>query len=171
MNKATLIKIQVKHDIKAKLTQSATGASGGEGARNHIQVIANSGVASILILLHFWDLKKSGRYDYSKDLCWERHSDPLVVGIVAYFVLSELICSVTDTPQKLCCRSCRHVFVRTRNPREVKASPNYCSMASCATRNKWWGDLDRPRGRFAWLVHSFCHIDIIPTILQRLVLV
>jgi hypothetical protein len=75
---------QVKHDIKAKLTQSANGASGGEGSRNHVQVIANSGVASILILLHLWHLKKSGRYDYSKDLCWEHESDALVVGIVAY---------------------------------------------------------------------------------------
>lgn len=75
---------QVKHDIKAQLTQSATGASGGEGARNHIQVIANSGVASVLILLHYWHLKSSGRYYYSKDLCWERRSDALVIGIVAY---------------------------------------------------------------------------------------
>lgn len=75
---------QVKHDIKAKLTQSATGASGGEGARNHIQVIANSGVASVLILLHYWHLNKSGRYDYSADLCWERRNDALVVGIVAW---------------------------------------------------------------------------------------
>lgn len=73
----------MKHDVKEKLTQSATGASGGEGSRNHIQVIANSGVASVLILLHYWHLKQSGRYDYSKDLCWERRSDALVVGIVA----------------------------------------------------------------------------------------
>jgi hypothetical protein len=74
----------VKHDIKAKLTQSANGASGGEGSRNHIQVIANSGVASVLILLHYWHLKQSGRYDYSRNLCWERRSDVLVIGIVAY---------------------------------------------------------------------------------------
>jgi uncharacterized membrane protein len=79
-----LIGPQVKHDIKANLTQSAIGASGGEGARNHIQVIANSGVASVLILLHYWQLRASGRYDYSKDLCWERRSDALVVGAIAY---------------------------------------------------------------------------------------
>jgi hypothetical protein len=75
--------MQVKHDIKAKLTQSANGASGGEGSRNHIQVFANSGVASVLILLHLWHLKSSGRYDYSRDLCWAHRSDALVVGIVA----------------------------------------------------------------------------------------
>ncbi|KAF2832925.1 hypothetical protein CC86DRAFT_337927 [Ophiobolus disseminans] len=76
---------KVKHDIKTKLTQSATGVSGGEGSRNHIQVIANSGVASVLILLHYWHLKRSGRYDYSADLCWERRNDVLVVGIVANY--------------------------------------------------------------------------------------
>ncbi|RPB06569.1 hypothetical protein P167DRAFT_514457, partial [Morchella conica CCBAS932] len=43
---------KVKHDIKAKLTLSSSGTPGGEGARNHVQVFANSIVASILILLH-----------------------------------------------------------------------------------------------------------------------
>jgi hypothetical protein len=84
MKRSQLIRVQVKHDIKAKLTQSANGASGGEGSRNHVQVIANSGVASVLILLHFWHLKSSGRYEHSRDLCWERRSDAVVVGIVAY---------------------------------------------------------------------------------------
>ena len=74
---------QVKHDIKEKLTQSATGATGGEGSRNHVQVIANSGVASVLILLHLWALKTDGRYE-DKDLCWNGSSDVLVIGIVAY---------------------------------------------------------------------------------------
>jgi uncharacterized membrane protein len=73
---------QVKHEIKAKLTQSADGAAGGEGARNHIQVLANSLTASILILLHAWQLKKEGTYA-KDDLCWRRGSDVLVVGIVA----------------------------------------------------------------------------------------
>lgn len=73
---------QVKHDIKVKLTQSATGASGGEGTRNHVQVIANSGVASVLILLHLWQLRKEGRYG-DQGLCWHRGSDALMIGIVA----------------------------------------------------------------------------------------
>ncbi|OSS45721.1 hypothetical protein B5807_09743 [Epicoccum nigrum] len=75
---------KVKHDVKAKLTQSANGASGGEGPRNHIQVIANSGVASVLILLHYWQLKKEGRLE-SKELCFQKKSDVLVVGIVANY--------------------------------------------------------------------------------------
>ncbi|EUC47443.1 hypothetical protein COCMIDRAFT_3537 [Bipolaris oryzae ATCC 44560] len=75
---------KVKHDIKAKLTQSATGASGGEGARNHIQVFANSGIASVLILLHLWQLRKDGRYE-DEGLCWTGNSDILVTGIVANY--------------------------------------------------------------------------------------
>ncbi|KAF2447767.1 hypothetical protein P171DRAFT_429384 [Karstenula rhodostoma CBS 690.94] len=75
---------KVKHGIKAKLTQSADGAAGGEGPRNHIQVLANSLTASILIMLHAWQLKKEGTYA-KDDLCWRRGSDVLVVGIVANY--------------------------------------------------------------------------------------
>jgi Integral membrane protein DUF92 len=70
---------QVKHDVKARLTLSASGASGGEGARTHVQVLANSAVASVLILLHVWQLSKSGVEE-----CWGWKGDLLVVGIVAY---------------------------------------------------------------------------------------
>ncbi|KAJ4408751.1 hypothetical protein N0V91_003007 [Didymella pomorum] len=75
---------KVKHDVKAKLTQSATGASGGEGPRNHVQVIANSGVASVLILLHYWQLQKEGRLEGS-GTCFKKKSDVLVVGIIANY--------------------------------------------------------------------------------------
>ena len=84
--------------MKAKLTQSASGASGGEGPRNHIQVIANSGVASVLILLHYWQLKKEGRLE-SGGLCFHKKSDVLVVGIVAY-VPSNRACSSSADPSR-----------------------------------------------------------------------
>ncbi|KAF2002863.1 UMP1-domain-containing protein [Amniculicola lignicola CBS 123094] len=74
----------VKHDIKAKLTQSATGTSGGEGARNHVQVLANSGIASVLILLHTWKLQKYGLYS-KEGLCWQHGSDIAIIGIVANY--------------------------------------------------------------------------------------
>ncbi|KIX92866.1 uncharacterized protein Z520_11342 [Fonsecaea multimorphosa CBS 102226] len=45
---------KVKHDVKATLTLSSSGASGGEGPRTSIQVVANSGCASLLCLLHVW---------------------------------------------------------------------------------------------------------------------
>jgi len=77
------IATKVKHDVKARLTHSSTGAPGGsEGARTHVQVFANSIVASILILAHA----------YTKDrvpVCWTGKSwtpsDLLVVGIVANY--------------------------------------------------------------------------------------
>ncbi|KAF2472237.1 UMP1-domain-containing protein [Lindgomyces ingoldianus] len=75
---------KVKHDIKAKLTQSATGVSGGEGPRNHVQVLANSVVATALILLHTWQIYDDGSYSKS-NLCWPRGSHVLVVGIVANY--------------------------------------------------------------------------------------
>lgn len=45
---------KVKHDVKATLTLSSSGSSGGEGPRTSIQVFANSGCASLLVLCHVW---------------------------------------------------------------------------------------------------------------------
>ncbi|KAL9097011.1 MAG: hypothetical protein Q9165_000975 [Trypethelium subeluteriae] len=70
---------KVKHDVKARLTLSASGASGGEGPRTHIQVLANTLVASILIILHARKLAASP----TQSACWPRGSDVLVVGIIA----------------------------------------------------------------------------------------
>lgn len=74
---------QVKHDVKARLTQSSSGASGGDGPRTHVQVLANSLVASILILLHAWQLSHSS--DATRTACWAPASDLVVVGIVANY--------------------------------------------------------------------------------------
>ncbi|QDS74156.1 hypothetical protein FKW77_001526 [Venturia effusa] len=79
---------KVKHEVKAHLTHSSSGSPGGEGPRSYIQVLANSGVASVLILLHAWSLyKDNGKFD---DHCfrrgaWPRTSDVLVAGIVANY--------------------------------------------------------------------------------------
>ncbi|KAM0717211.1 hypothetical protein Q7P37_007063 [Cladosporium fusiforme] len=43
---------KIGHAEKARLTKSSDGSSGGEGPRNWMQVVANGGVASVLILLH-----------------------------------------------------------------------------------------------------------------------
>ncbi|KAF2723768.1 hypothetical protein K431DRAFT_282461 [Polychaeton citri CBS 116435] len=50
---------KVGHARKAHLTQSSTGSTGGEGARNWVQVLANSLGASVLILIHAWLLRNS----------------------------------------------------------------------------------------------------------------
>ena len=80
--KAILTLQQVKHDVKARLTVSSSGASGGEGARTHIQVLANSLVASILILLHMRQLYRTDSNNSFEEKCWPYGQDLLVVGIV-----------------------------------------------------------------------------------------
>ncbi|KAL1969642.1 hypothetical protein VTN77DRAFT_8195 [Rasamsonia byssochlamydoides] len=81
---------KVKHDVKAQLTLSASGAAGGEGARTHIQVLANSIVASVLVLLHtrlLW-VQQSSSPSGKNTLCFSYGADVadlLVVGIVANY--------------------------------------------------------------------------------------
>ncbi|KAI9770521.1 MAG: hypothetical protein M1840_003111 [Geoglossum simile] len=75
---------KVKHDVKARLTLSASGSSGGEGPRTHIQVLANSFVASFLILLHAWHLASQEQTGTGLK-CWPWGGDALVVGIVANY--------------------------------------------------------------------------------------
>ncbi|KAF2431067.1 hypothetical protein EJ08DRAFT_587947 [Tothia fuscella] len=79
---------KIKHDVKARLTHSSSGSPGGEGPRSHVQVLANSLVASILILLHAWSLR-SEEYK-SVPMCyrrgaWPRTSDVLIAGTVANY--------------------------------------------------------------------------------------
>lgn len=79
---------KVKHDVKAQLTVSATGAAGGEGARTHVQVLANSIVASVLVLLHTRFLRgaegEQQCFSYGGDGVADA-GDLLTVGIVANY--------------------------------------------------------------------------------------
>lgn len=70
--------------MKARLTLSASGTSGGEGPRTHIQVLANSVVASILVLLHYRQLLAREKRQDGSQSCWAYGEDLLVVGIVRY---------------------------------------------------------------------------------------
>ena len=45
---------KVHHAKKAHLTLSSSGSQAGEGPRTHVQVLANSACASLLILVHVW---------------------------------------------------------------------------------------------------------------------
>ena len=74
----------MKHNVKAHLTISSTGSMGGEGPRTHIQVLANSVVASILILLHYQQLLARAKIGDAGPGCWPFGEDLLVVGIVRY---------------------------------------------------------------------------------------
>ena len=75
---------QVKHNVKARLTFSSSGLSGGEGARTHIQVLANSVVASVLILLHYRKLLAEDKSGNASQDCMPYGHDLLAVGIVRY---------------------------------------------------------------------------------------
>lgn len=79
---------QVKHHVKTQLTLSSAGSSGGEGRRTHIQVLANSLVASLLILLHYRQLLARDKSGDASQGCWPYASDLLVVGIVRFVVFS-----------------------------------------------------------------------------------
>jgi len=74
---------QVKHDVKARLTLTSSGTSGGEGARTHVQVLANSIVATVLILLHARQLRARDKNGTLSQGCWPYGEDLLVVGIVS----------------------------------------------------------------------------------------
>ncbi|TQS37259.1 hypothetical protein Golomagni_02275 [Golovinomyces magnicellulatus] len=73
---------KIKHDVKSKLTIRASGNTGGEGSRTHIQVIANSGVASILSLLHSYQLYRD---ENKTHFCLEWPGNLLFLGIVANY--------------------------------------------------------------------------------------
>ncbi|KAL2818185.1 integral membrane protein DUF92-domain-containing protein [Aspergillus cavernicola] len=79
---------RVKHDIKAQLTLSATGSHGGEGARTHVQVLANSVVATVLILIHAWVLRYNKATDDPTAECFSNGHDAadiLMVGVIANY--------------------------------------------------------------------------------------
>jgi uncharacterized membrane protein len=93
--------MQVKENVKASLTLKAGGSSGGEGPRTHVQVLANSLTASILSLLHAYQLRSRERAllahhheasDAAGSLCFSWGGDLLVIGIIANYA-----CVAADT--------------------------------------------------------------------------
>ncbi|KAM6487948.1 integral membrane protein DUF92-domain-containing protein [Trichoderma sp. SZMC 28011] len=82
----------VKENVKASLTMSAKGTSGGEGPRTHVQVFANSLVASILSVLHANQLyaraaalKTPGAPEPNGSMCYSWGGDLFIVGIIANY--------------------------------------------------------------------------------------
>jgi uncharacterized protein (TIGR00297 family) len=76
---------KVKADIKSSLTLSSSGSSGGEGPRTHVQVLANSVCASILILLHVYTLSHYSPKVDSKCLACGGASLLFTAGIVSNY--------------------------------------------------------------------------------------
>lgn len=81
--------LQTGHNAKAHLTQSASGGTGGEGARRSAQVFANSGFACVLILLHAWLLNSTPFISSTVSLSAGPHLPALQkllpVGIIAQY--------------------------------------------------------------------------------------
>ncbi|KAL2264682.1 hypothetical protein VTJ83DRAFT_7192 [Remersonia thermophila] len=90
----------VKEQVKARLTLKSGGASGGEGPRTHVQVLANSLVASVLSLLHAYQLRAREQAlargatpgGDPGSLCFAWGGDLLVVGLIANYA-----CVAADT--------------------------------------------------------------------------
>ncbi|KAK1836284.1 transmembrane protein 19 [Podospora conica] len=92
----------VKENVKATLTLHSRGTSGGEGPRNHVQVLANSLTASVFSLLHAYQLHlrqqaltttpRPGADPAIGSLCFEWGGDLLVIGIIANYA-----CVAADT--------------------------------------------------------------------------
>lgn len=70
--------IKIKHDVKSRITISSIGAVSGEGTRTHVQVLANSLVATILIYIHWFKIQQKT----ASGACWPWGVDLLTVGIV-----------------------------------------------------------------------------------------
>ncbi|QQK40491.1 DUF92 domain protein [Penicillium digitatum] len=75
---------KVKQEVKSRLTLSATGTAGGEGPRNHLQVLANSIVATILSIAHAIILAHTAGPKSCFSL-GQNAADILIVGIVANY--------------------------------------------------------------------------------------
>ncbi|EEH47302.2 uncharacterized protein PADG_03400 [Paracoccidioides brasiliensis Pb18] len=73
---------KVKHDVKSRLTISSSGSVGGEAPRTHVQVLANSVVASILIFLDTRRLYQLGQVESH---CFPSRGDILMIGVVANY--------------------------------------------------------------------------------------
>jgi uncharacterized membrane protein len=82
------------------LTLSATGTEGGEGPRNHIQVLANSIVGTVLSIVHAIVLAKSTGTESCFSL-GQNAADILIVGIVAYVAIH----TISSCSYITCCQS------------------------------------------------------------------
>lgn len=80
---------KIGHAEKARLTKSSDGSAGGEGPRNWVQVLANAGIASVLIALHTY-LSNSSPLMSPRAGVWPGVHAPVLqkllpVGIVAHY--------------------------------------------------------------------------------------
>jgi uncharacterized protein (TIGR00297 family) len=80
---------KIGHAEKARLTKSSDGSAGGEGPRGWMQVVANGGVASVLIALHTY-LSASSPFMSPLAGVWPGVHAPVLqrllpIGIIAHY--------------------------------------------------------------------------------------
>ncbi|KAF3066406.1 Transmembrane protein 19 [Daldinia childiae] len=82
---------KIKANVKSGLTLHSQGSAGGEGPRTHVQVLANSLMASILTLMHAYQLHmRRDTVVTHKEIpegsfCYRWGGDILVLGIIANY--------------------------------------------------------------------------------------
>jgi len=87
---------KIGHKAKAHLTQSSTGAAGGEGARNWVQVFANSGWACILIALHTYLVNSTPFHSVHLALTPGWYA-PKLVGVLPVGIMAQYAAVAADT--------------------------------------------------------------------------
>ncbi|KAI1802502.1 integral membrane protein DUF92-domain-containing protein [Daldinia bambusicola] len=82
---------KIKANVKAGLTLHSQGSAGGEGPRTHVQVLANSLMASILTLMHAYQLRARrdavviNREVPDGSFCYRWGGDLLILGVIANY--------------------------------------------------------------------------------------
>lgn len=160
--------------MKARLTLTSSGTSGGEGARTHVQVLANSIVATVLVLLHARQLRARDKNGTGSQGCWPYGEDLLVVGIVSYeipppppLLIARPSKSAETIRQELRGSSGRYVLLRTGHPLTQQASPHHVSDAARSpSRNKWRGHCDRDPCRLPWGFYHCAYFGGVVTVLR-----
>ncbi|KAI5923105.1 integral membrane protein DUF92 [Camillea tinctor] len=117
---------KVKKDVKDRLTLNAQGSSGGEGPRTHVQVLANSLMASILSLMHTYQLRKRAEAIAageapSGSFCFSWGGDLLVVGIIANYAA---VCADTFSSELGILSSSTPRLITSLNLRKVPRGTN-----------------------------------------------
>ncbi|KAI1492539.1 integral membrane protein DUF92 [Biscogniauxia mediterranea] len=117
---------KVKKDVKDRLTVNAQGSPGGEGPRTHVQVLANSLMASVLSLMHTYQLRKRAEAIAAGEapdgsFCFSWGGDLLVVGIIANYAA---VCADTFSSELGILSSSTPRLITSLNLRKVPRGTN-----------------------------------------------
>lgn len=87
---------KIGHAEKARLTKSSDGSAGGEGPRGWMQVVANGGIASVLIALHTF-LSASSPFMSPRAGVWPGVYAPTLQGLLPIGIIAHYGAVAADT--------------------------------------------------------------------------